>query len=240
MREARRVRSLPRIGSIATMPSRAESFADILPRLIPQLDRLFVYLDGFSTAPPALERQSKITFFRTEEYGNLHASSRWLPLRFLDRPSIFVVFDDDILYPPDYVATLVEGLAVRGGRAIVGFHANCFRPPYRSYARDRICMNFKEGLEIDTRVDELGSGTCAFLSEMFSVDPHEFPYVNMDDIVLAIEAKRRSLPRVALRRSAGWLTKHPKPQSGNQWQRVLEDDSRQTRLLAQLVSSGTP
>ena len=236
MRDARHVRSLPRVGSIATIPGRAESFADVLPRLVPQVERLFVYLDGFSAPLPALEEQSKITVFRAEECGNLHASSRMLPLTFLNRPCIFVVFDDDILYPPDYVATLVEGLAERGGRAIVGFHANCFKPPYQSYVRDRICMNFKEGLEIDTQVDELGAGTCAFLSENFAVDPREFPDVNMDDIVLAIEAQRRGLPRIALRRSAGWLAKHPKPQMWNLWADVLKDDSRETKLLAQLVS----
>src|SRR5262245_31819656 len=89
------------------------------------------------------------------------------------------------------------------------FHANCFKPPYQSYVKDRICLNFKEQLETDTDVDELGIGTCAFLSDVFSVDPLEFSHVNMDDIILAIEAERRGLPRIALRRSAGWLPRHP-------------------------------
>ena len=235
-RDVRRIRSLPRIGTIATIPSRADSFAEVLPRLLPQVDRLFVYLDGFDAQPSVLEGQSKLVVFRAEQCGNLHASSRLLPLTFLDTSSIFVVFDDDILYPADYVARLVEGLAARGGRAIVGFHANCFRPPYQSYVRDRICLNFKERLEIDTEVDELGVGTCAFLSDVFLVDPRKFPHVNKDDIVLAIEAKRRGLPRIALRRSGGWLPRHPKPQVENLWARTVEDDSAETRLLGQLVS----
>ena len=236
MRDASYVRSLPLIGTIATIPARAESFVDILPRLLPQVDRLFVYLDGHSAPPPVLKEQPKITIFHANEYGNLHASSRLLPLTFLDRPCIFTVFDDDIVYPNDYVATLVEGLAERGGRALVGFHANCFKPPYESYAKDRVNINFKEGLEIDTQVDELGAGTCAFLSENLAVDPREFTYVNMDDIILAIEAERRHLPRVSLRRAAGWLAKHPKPQKWNLWSDVLKDDSRETKLMAQLIS----
>ena len=130
MRDASYVRSLPRIGTIATIPARAESFVDVLPRLLPQVDRLFVYLDGHSAPPPVLKEQSKITIFRTAECGNLHASSRLLPLTFLDQPCIFTVFDDDIVYPNDYVATLVEGLAERSGLALVGFHANCFKSPY--------------------------------------------------------------------------------------------------------------
>jgi hypothetical protein len=236
MRDASYVRSLPRIGTIATIPDRAESFVDVLPRFLPQVHRLFVYLDGHTAPPPVLKEQSKITIFRAEECGNLHASSRLLPLTFLDRPCIFVIFDDDIVYPTDYVAALVEGLAERGGRALVGFHANCFKPPYESYATDRVNINFKEGLEIDTQVDELGAGTCAFLSENLSIDPREFPYVNMDDIILAIEAERRRLPRISLRRSAGWLAKHPKPQTWNLWSDVLRDDSTETKLLAQLIS----
>jgi len=236
MRDVSYVRSLPLVGTIATIPARAESFVDVLPCLVPQVDRLFVYLDGHSAPPPMLKEKSKITIFRAEECGNLHASSRLLPLTFLERPCIFIIFDDDIIYPTNYVATLVEGLAERGGRALVGFHANCFKPPYRSYAKDRVNINFKEALEIDTQVDELGAGTCAFLSENLAVDPREFPHVNMDDIILAIEAERRGLPRISLRRSAGWLAKHPKPQRWNLWLDVLKDDSTETKLLAQLVS----
>jgi hypothetical protein len=235
MRDARRIKSLPRVGSIATIPSRAESFAEVLPRLLPQLDRLYVYLDGFSALPSALQGQSKIVVFRAEQCGNLHCSSRLLPLTFLDRPSIFVVFDDDILYPPNYVARLIEGLAARRGRAIVGFHGNCFKRPYQSYVKDRVCLNFKQLLASDTEVDELGLGTCAFLSDVFSVDPREFPHNDMDDIVVAIEAERRGLPRIALRRAAGWLPRHPKPQLESLWAKTLQDDSRQTTLLAQLV-----
>jgi hypothetical protein len=235
VRDARRVRSLPRIGSIATMPSRAESFAEVLPRLLPQVDRLFVYLDGFSAPPAAVEGHSKIAVFRAEECGNLHSSSRLLPLTFLETPGIFMIFDDDILYPPDYVATLVEGLAVRGGRAIVGFHGTRFKPPYRSYVRDRISLHFKVLLEADAEVDELGTGTCAFLADVFPVDPREFPHVNMDDIVLAIEAKRRGLPRIALRRSTGWLPPYPKPPIESLWARTMENDATETGLLAQLI-----
>jgi hypothetical protein len=233
--EARRIRSLPRVGSIATIPSRAESFAEVLPRILSQVDRLFVYFDRFPASLPVLEENSKITVFRAEECGNLHSSSRLLPLTFLNSPSVFLVFDDDILYPPDYVARLVEGLASRGGRALVGFHATRFKPLSQSYARNRIALNFKQRLRRDTEVDELGTGTCAFLSDVFSVDPRQFPYVDMDDIVLAIEAKWRALPRIALRRKAGWLPRHPKPQLECLWDRVLKDDSRETNLLAQFL-----
>jgi hypothetical protein len=236
MRDASYVRSLPLVGAIATIPSRVESFADVLSRLVPQVDHLFVYLDGHAAAPSALKQQSKLTIFHAEKCGNLHASSRLLPMTFLGRPCIFVIFDDDIIYPTDYVETLVEGLAKRGGRAVVGFHGNCFKPPYASYAKDRVNINFKEGLEIDTQVDELGAGTSAFLSENLAIDPREFPYVNMDDLILAIEAERRCLPRICLRRSTGWLAKHPKPQTWNLWSDVLKDDSRETKLLAQLIS----
>ena len=231
-----RIKLLPRIGSIATIPSRAESFAEVLPRLLSQVDRLFVYLDGFAATPlSAAEDESKLVVFRAEECGNLHASSRLLPPTFLDMQSIFVLFDDDILYPADYVERLVEGLSARGGQAIVGFHANCFRPPYQSYVRDRICLNFKKYLEIDTEVDELGSGTCAFLSDVFSVDPRKFSHVNKDDIILAIEAERRGLPRIALRRRAGWLARHPKPQITSLWAETEKNDSVETHLLAQLL-----
>src|SRR6187200_1944602 len=98
IRDVRRIKSLPRVGSIATIPSRADSFAEVLPRLVPQVDRLFVYFDGFSGSLPPIQDESKIIVFRTEQCGNLRSSSRLLPLTFLDRPSIFVVFDDDILY----------------------------------------------------------------------------------------------------------------------------------------------
>ena len=57
----------------------------------------------------------------------------------------------------------------------------------------------------------------------------------MDDIILAIEAERRGLPRIALRRSAGWLPRHPKPQIESLWEQAVQNDATQTSLLAKLV-----
>ena len=145
--EARRIRNSARIGSMATMPSRAEGFARVLPAVARQVDRLYLYLDGFPRVPDAVRALPNVVPLLAQEHGDLHAAGRFLPLNWLNRRSVFVVFDDDIVYPPTYVAAIVEGLAAFAGRALVAYHGNVFRPPFQSYVKDRHCYHFAAALE---------------------------------------------------------------------------------------------
>lgn len=233
----RHVLRLPRYGAMATMPSRAESFAVVLPAVAAQVDRLFLFLDGFADVPAPVRAVSNVVLLPGGGVDGLHAAGRFLALEAIAEDAALVVFDDDIRYPSGYVDAILRGLAAQGGRAVVGFHANDFRAPHESYARDRTCFHFADRLRRRRRVHCLGCGTSAFATAQLRFDPRAWTGRDMDDILLAIEAERRGLPRIALPRPARWLTPIGGVQADSAYARMLKDDSAHTAAARRLIAS---
>ena len=230
------IRSLPRVATIATMASRQLGFEQVLPVIRAQVDHVFVYLDGYAAPPPFLEGLSDVTVRHAEAVGDLHCSSRFLCLRELPGPTVVVVVDDDIGYPPNYVATMSKVLEHLEGQAVVGVHGRIFSPPHCSYVNDALAQHFSAGLVRACHMHELGAGTCAFVSDRLPVDPREWDRNDMDDLLLAIEAQKRGLPRVAVARPEGWLKPLEQDQPDSLWTRTQKDDAEQSRRMRALLS----
>jgi len=224
-----------RIAAIATMASRIETFQKVLPVIRAQVDHVYIYLDGYSTAPAFLAGLDRITVQRAEDVGNLHASSRFLCLRDLTAPAVVAMVDDDIIYPPDYVDRLVGALQRLEGNAVVGVHGRVFTPPHQSYVRNTTVLHFMRQLAQPCHVHVLGSGTCAFVSNMLDVDPRKWSRYDMDDIYVAIEAQQRGLPRIAVARAEGWLKPYAEGQPDSVWAKTLVDESAHSRAMRELL-----
>jgi hypothetical protein len=229
------ISSLPRVAAIATMPSRGETFQKVLTAIRPQVDHVFVYLDGYDAAPAFLKGMDGVSVKRAEDLGDLHASSRFLCLQQLSSPTVVAMVDDDIVYPDNYVEHLVAVLGEAQGRAIVGVHGRIFIPPHLSYVKDAMELHFGRGLTRHCSVHEVGVGTCAFVSDVLDVDPRRWDRCDMNDITIAIEAQRRGLPRIAVAREAGWLTPHAQHQADSLWMKTVKDDSEHSRRMRALI-----
>jgi hypothetical protein len=229
------IATMPRIATIATMASRVETFQKVLPAIHSQVDHVFIYLDGYSTPPGFLATFDRITVRIAGELRDLHANSRYLCLEELKVATIVAVVDDDIIYPPDYIDRLVSELQRVEGQAIVGVHGRIFVPPHQSYARDVMTYHFNRALPNPYNVHELGGGTSAFVSSSFNINPKDWGRTDMADIDVAIEAQRRGLRRVAIRRAAGWLTPFAERQTDSLWTSTLKDDTEQTRRMCTLL-----
>jgi len=226
---------LPRVASIATKASRVESFLKVLPAIHAQVEHVFIYLDGYEAVPRELLGLDRISVRRAEQVGDLHCSSRFLCLCEVARPSVVVIFDDDIAYPPDYVDYMAGVLELVGHRAVVGVHGRIFMPPHHSYIDDAAVLHFGSALARPTHVHELGIGTCAFVSSQLDIDPRRWDRTDMDDIVVATEAQRRGLPRIAVSRPAGWLQPYAEAQSDSLWMQAKTDDTEHSRRMRALL-----
>ncbi len=228
--------NLPVIGSIATMPSRADTFSRMVPGVLSQVDRLYVFLDGFEAIPAVFQSLPKCHVTILPKQGNLHSSSRFLAPHLFDSEAIVVLFDDDILYPPDYVARIRRALAQYGSQSIIGFQGAIFLPPHHSYSRNRHAIHFSSGLDNDLNVHKLGAGTAAFLSSMFCPDPETWRYNRMDDLYMSVEAVKANLALVALKREANWITPLAEGQEDSLWQATKQDDRIQSDLMRHLLT----
>ena len=221
----------PLIGGVATMPSRAHTFRIAVANILPQIDRLYVFFDRHDSVPQEFADHPKIIGLLPSQFGQVKGAGKLLGLRLHAEPCIYFCFDDDILYPPTYVEVLTRALYRHHLRAIVGLHGTLFRAPHSSYSRDRAVLHFSKAQLVDAHVDELGTGTVAFHSKSFAVDPRRWPFFDMIDLMVAIDAVKQHVPRIVIRRPQGFLTALEQNQADSIHLRLLKDDSRQSRIM---------
>jgi hypothetical protein len=228
-----RLSTLPRIGGLASIPSRADDIAVVLSRIVPQVERLYLFLHGY-TEVPAAARHPRVVPILAPPDTPYRASGKFYGLKQQTMPCLYFCFDDDILYPDDYVQRMTAGILRYGGKALVGIHGTDYPGPGTRYTRDRRGFHFRRRLSFDRLVDELGCGTLAFASTLIDVDPRRWPYGDMDDLMLAIEAQRQGIPRIAISRRRHSLMPIHEAQPDSLWVRTVADDSRQSAQLAEL------
>ena len=228
-----RLATLPRIGGMASIPTRADDLEQVLARIVPQVERLYLFLHGYD-AIPAAARHPRIVPVVAPVDTPLRASGKFYGLLQQTGPCLYFCFDDDILYPPDYVARMTAAIRRYGGLAFVGVHGTSYPGSRTSYTLDRKGRHFASRLRLDRVIDELGSGTVAFPSQLLDIDPRRWPHGDMDDLMLAIEAERHKISRIAIRRRRRWLVPLRQEQPDSLWVRTLADDSRQSVQLAEL------
>ena len=219
------------------MPTRIGTFKRALESVLPQLDSCYVFLDRFSFVPDFLSGEPKIKILRSQEVGDYRASAKFLPLQLIETPSNMILFDDDILYPSDYVARLLNVLAKSSGAAVAGVHGRRFHAPFTNYITGATGFHFARALKANTAVDELGTGTCAFLSTSMDFRIQDWAYTDAVDIQMALEAQKRALPQICIERRSGWLKPFAENQPDSNWSKVQTDCTRHTALMRKLMKA---
>jgi hypothetical protein len=226
--------ALPRVGGMSSIPSRANNLAKVLAAILPQVDRLHLFLHGYTEVPMTV-RHPKIIPELAKANHPYRASGKFFGLLNEHRPCLYFTFDDDIIYSAGHVTRLERALVKRDGKAVVGIHGVRFRPPYARYTQGRKLYHFTRQQFFDHQVDQVGMGTSAFLTSRFSFDPVKWPHGDMDDLMIAIEAEQQGLKRIAIARPRQSLVPIDETQTDSLWARALADDSRHTEQLHVLL-----
>jgi hypothetical protein len=223
---------------MATMPSRSATALQALASILPQVDRLWLFLDRFDEVPPYAESE-KIQVVRSQDVGDLRASGKLVSLALDDQPCTFFGVDDDVVYPADYCERLASTLE-RHGDAVVGVHGAILRPPIDSYGRDIKVLHRRSEQRVLAGVDLLGSDSLAFRTTALSFDVRVWPNANMVDLSFALETRRRGIPLLMVPRERHWLSALEENQADSIWAGVLREDSRQTELARELHALPRP
>ena len=225
---------------MATMPSRGETAPRAIASILPQIDRLWLFLDRFDVVP-AYAEHARIRVLRTDEIGDVRANGKLAGVaRETTAPCTFFSVDDDVEYPTDYCDTLEAHLERYGGRAAVGVHAAIFKAPVASYVRDMTVMHRRASLDVATEVDLLGTDSTAFRTSTLHFDVREWEHVNVVDLSFALLARRDAVPLVAIPRTKGWVQPLAERQVDSIWLGVKRDDTEQTALAQGLVALPRP
>jgi hypothetical protein len=224
---------------MATMPSRAGTAPRALASILPQVSRLWLFLDRFDSVPGYVHDQ-RIRVLRSQDVGDLRGNGKLLGLALENEPCTFFPLDDDVEYPIDYCRTLERHVDRYDGRAVVGVHAAHLRTPLTSYRDDLHVLHRRARHERAEDVDLLGADSLALRTTTLRFDVREWQHVNMVDLSFALEARRRGIPLVTIPRPVNWLKALDENQPDSIWVGVLRDDSRQTELARKLLELPRP
>lgn len=186
---------------MATYPPREDKLRIVVAALLPQVDAINIYLNGYDQVPAFL-KHSRINVVvggpDLRDNGKFHFTQ--------DVPDGFCfTVDDDIAYPPEYVQSLIRKIEFYERKAVIGLHGTVYAKPIRSFFKGRTLLHFEEGLDMDVVVNQLGTGTVAFHTSLLRPELSWFETTGMADVWLALEARRRRIPLVAISREAHWL-----------------------------------
>jgi FkbM family methyltransferase len=199
--------------SMASIPGRREGLEKVVRSLLPQVDHLNVYLNETPSIPgieyphtPDFLRHPKITaiWSRDTPFGDRGDAGKfyWAD----EVQGYHVICDDDLLYPSDFVETLIAGVERYGRKAAVGFHGAVLTEPFTEYYRSRRVYHFQRSLDADAPVHVLGSGTLAYHTSALVLTREDFRTANMADIWFGLKAQREEVLLVCLAHKEGWLT----------------------------------
>lgn len=174
--------------------------------ILPQVDHLHVYLNGFDVAPQFIRDNPRISHHIDPDGSEFGDAGKFWGLGKLE-DAIYFTCDDDIIYPADYVERLVSELALTGGKSIVTTHGTILVSPNDGYyaAGSRIVMHFQQALLRRRKVHVGGTGTCAFHSNTVKMGLSDFRAPNMADIWIAQYAHANNISIYAVPRPANWL-----------------------------------
>lgn len=195
---------------MATYPARQEVLPRALASIAPQVDRVVLVLNEYRTVPEALRAFPNIDFVLPD--ADLKDTGKFLP-EAAPEDHVFLT-DDDLEYPPDYVAhTLAAASRCALQNAVYGYHGSCLKPGFHRAGFDRRFFGMHRAQDDDIVVDMIGTGT------VYLRGRHLPPFAAMasarrfTDIRFARLCHEAGLPRVALRHRAGFIVELPVTES---------------------------
>lgn len=190
--------------SLTTLFERQDSLKDTVKSLLPQVDKLNVYLHGYTEMPQFL-KHPKIEVAFDLEHGDRGDIDK---LAWIDEVKGYhLICDDDLIYPKDYVKKMVEGINKYDKKAIVSFHGIVVKQlPIASYYQDRDVYPCLVTVLENAEADLPGTGVMGYHSDCgFNKADFRDCVPNMLDIHVGIWAKENNVPVYALAHPTGWI-----------------------------------
>jgi hypothetical protein len=223
------------IGGLATMPSRRDTAALAIKSILPNVDRLYVYLDRFTTVPSYVVHP-KIVILKSQDFGAIGANGKLLGLAMAGPDDFYVCFDDDNFYPRDFCLRLRLMLLALNRSAAVGIHGSLLPDDFVSFSRQRTIFHFASRKICPRRVDVLATNGCMFRVGEIQFDVLRWPEINMVDLNFALESARRHVESWILPKCRHWVRPLKECQEDSIFMSLEKDDSRQTELAHQLLA----
>lgn len=187
---------------IASIPQRSDCLEKTIESLIDQVDKIGIFLDGYTEVPNFLIDNPKIVVKRSQDFDKKIGDAGkfyWVT----DFDGYYFVCDDDLQYPENYMRRLIERIEHYKYEAVVGWHGGLIKSPFSDYydSESRRVFTFSAPRPYDTPVHVLGTGCLGFHSSTIRASFEDFPTANMADIYFARLGQEQSVPFLVMEHS---------------------------------------
>jgi hypothetical protein len=208
------------VANLATYPPRRAFLSHVLAAISPQVDRINLVLNEYESVP------EEVTGFPNVRAVIPHEDTKDVGKFYTDVSDAEFVFfiDDDLAYPPDYVARTLDRLAALPERRVLaGYHCSIYERPritpswtglkrFAKYylqpdtiANYRRVLNFPAAYPHPVIVDQVATNAAVMRAEL--VPPYDYMRSSQKfvDVRLAKWCFEREIRRICLPREEGWL-----------------------------------
>jgi len=219
---------------IATMPGREENLRVVIEALLPQADYIVVYSNDPAGPPEWLDEYDRLMAVGPI-HGDLTDAGKLYGLDVV-WGGHYLVCDDDMVYPPDYVKRIVWGINTHKRERVIGFAGGILaQPPISSYCAEgrTMAIRWDDPCDEDVPVNILLSGLSGWHMDLLDgFDWRACTVGRMVDIWLALECQKRRVGMTCLARPADWIG-YQRPQTPTIWRELSKPgaDQAQTEVL---------
>lgn len=192
---------------MATYPAREKCLKEVVPCIMPQCTKLFVYLNQYSEVPKFLVHP-RINVVLGEKEGNCGDIGKFHFVNSVEH--YFLTVDDDLIYPPNYSEKMVRMIDDERQRSVIGVHGCVLNLRNMwNYYRSRNLTHYRHPLRQPRSVHVIGTGTAGFHVSTIKISKESFPKPNMADIWFALEGQKQKVPFKLIPRERQWLKDAP-------------------------------
>jgi FkbM family methyltransferase len=222
----------PIICGVASLPARSDYLRQTVNSILPSVDVLHVYLNGYPAVPSFLDHP-KIVVHRSQEHGDLGDAGKFFTVG--TQRSYYFAIDDDIVYPPDFVWTLLNHLRAeraRGRKVAVGLHGKVMPRQVEHYYRGHVTQyHGAQALAQAKSVHILATCAVVFHTEDLPISITDFQGPrNMADIHFSIACQRHNVGCIVIPRPDRYIRIQPVPVGETIWGQHHRSDHAQTAL----------
>lgn len=223
--------------AVASIPQRESSLKDVIDNILPQVDRLFIYLNGYKHIPNFIKNE-KIEFV-VDPIGRTAAAAKLYWAKQVE--GYYFSIDDDIIYPFDYCTRTIELYKQLKEPCMVSYHGKNFSMLATHQRLDRVEFYQFEHEQLNiNKVHVVGTGVAMFDTRKVKVDLYSkaVQHPRSIDLTVSIVLRKAGISRYTLPRNEGWLKQSKKVNHGlNEFKQI---DKNASKDVEGLMHSGLP
>lgn len=219
--------------SCVSIPSRTEHLERAINSLIDQVDEIRCYLNDFNKVPSFLNHH-KIKVYKSQNHlGDITDRGKFYKCEEIE--GYHFTFDDDIIYPPDYVNRMIKYIDKYGG--VWSFHGRLLKDQkhFQSFYKGaaKIFFHCRFEMRQPVKLDIPGTGVMGYHTNDVQFKTEDLFEDRMTDILVGIACKKQGVQITGLSHTERYFIIQKIEQKDTIFGQYKNADSKQVELLNQ-------